>query len=169
MRRVTTLSRRTPSNDVRAVILIHTVRRVGEASRKSSSREAWKPSDGLGGKSYETRFGKAKRVEDGINFDLEWKRSTLGFAAWVKMIGGGAVVVSEVSGFLIVRAYRSRGDPELIPENLWMCAQSLHTKSRVVILSLWEGRSAITLMVDNDIQSGPLRTFEESGRVALAI
>ena len=69
--RVTTLSGGTPSNDMRARTFMRTIRSIGEASRKSSSREVRKSSDGLVEKSKDTMFGKMKGANDGDHDDLE--------------------------------------------------------------------------------------------------
>ena len=80
-----------------AMISICTVRSIGEASRKLSSRKVRNLSDGVTKKSNETRVGKVKEVRDGAHADLECKRRTFRLTASPKRGCDGGRLLSKCS------------------------------------------------------------------------
>ena len=107
-----------------AIIVMCTVRSIGEASRKSSKPEAWNSFNAVAEKSNETRLGKLRGVREVDHVVFEWKRSTLRFMALLKRGCEG--------GWLSWKPSKARS-LGLTSENFWMFCQSPPKKSRRLI------------------------------------
>ena len=132
-----------------AVMLTCTVRSVGEAPKKSSSREARNLSGELTDRSSETRFGKTKWLKNDVLCEYERRRSDFRFTALLRR-GGEGEVPSESSRpslpqTLILRVCNSGSGPGLASEKFRMSLQSQLWKSRDWICSVREESIAIVV------------------------